>query len=481
MGNTLVGEIRQNDWNIDRSLVFLLPLFLLIIQFFMPSEWLLESSLLCISIFIYILITYKYRLVYGFSGIRIASIPSIIVATFTLFISIPSIYVLMIREHSNELSYFYSILLFYFLFPAGLFIGQLYRHIDINRMRGILKGKIIKDKYDYVFYEIILIILSVSILIFLGYLLRVNEIPLIELIKNPGDSTKFFYMREDALKTLHMTKIERYLFFWLRSLFIPFGIVGSLFINSMYSKYKYKILFISFFVFGILVNTITLEKSPIASIFLSIAAYVFLKKEKMKIGLIITLIFITLAGPMIISYFLFIDRENVFDVILWTYINRLFVTPSEVLFYYFQYFPERHEFLLGKSSQLFSWMFSEGTFPVSNYVAKLWWNMPKTTGSANAIYLGNFWSDFGWYGTIISTFIFGFISHLFQWKILFTTKYQKNLLYLVIMSICIPIFTFGFFSSNFTILFFTKGLLLLVIFLIGYDFWIKRTLLKIHL
>ncbi len=475
----MYADIQQNDWNIDRALIFIIPLILIAILIWMPEEWLLESALICISIFVYILLTYKYRLVYGFSGIRIASIPSTIITTFTIFIAIPSIYILMIMDHPNEVPYFYSILLFYILFPIGLFLGQRYRRINLNRTLNILNGQIKRDEDDKQFYEIIVILFSISILIFGGYLLRVNEIPLLELIKDPGNSTKFFYMREDALKILNITKIERYLFFWLRSLFIPFGIIGSLFLNSIYSKYKYKILFILFFIFGLIVNTITLEKSPIASIFLSIAAYIFLKRERVKTSLIITLIVITLAGPMLISYFLFIDREDVFDVILWSYINRLFVTPAEVLFYYFQYFPETHDFLMGRSSQLFSWMYPEGTFPVSNYIAKLWWKMPETTGSANANFLGNYWSDFGWYGTIISTFIFGIIVHLFQWKILQISNYKKNLLYLLSMSICVPAFTFGFFSSNFTILFFTKGLLLLVIFLFVYDYWQNKSALKV--
>ena len=474
MENTLNVEIRQNDWNIDRSLIFIIPLVFIAVLFWMPEEWLLESSLLCIAIIVYIMLTYKNRLIYGFSGIRIASIPSTIITTFTIFIAIPSIYILMIRDHPNEVPYFYSILLFYFLFPAGLFIGKFYRKINIDKSWSLLKSEVITNKHDAYFYEVIVILFSVSFLIFCGYLLRVNEIPLIELIKNPGDSSKFFFMREEALKALSMTKIERYMFFWLRSLFIPFGIVGSLFLTSMHRKQKFKILFILFFIFGLIVNTITLEKSPIASLFLSIAAFIFLKRERVKPSLIIALIIITLAGPILISYFIFFDREDVFAVILWSYINRLIVTPAEVLFYYFQYFPEKHDFLMGRSTQIFSWIHPEGSFSVSNYVAKLWWNMPETTGFANANYLGNFWSDFGWYGTTISTFIFGILAHLFQWKILETTDYKKNLLYLLVMSICVPAFSFGFFSSNFTILFFTKGLLLLVFFLFGYDYWQKN-------
>ena len=469
-------DIDQYDWNIDRALIFIIPIVLLAVLIWMPKEELLQSSLLCIVIIFFILLIYKHRLVYGFSGIRIASIPSIIITTFTVFIAIPSIYILAINEHPSEIPYFFSIAMFYLLFPAGLFFGNKYRKIDTPSVVELLTQTYNKDRFDKYFYEILVILFSISILIFCGYILRVNEIPLIELIKNPGDSTKFFLMREEALKILEMTKIERYLFHWLRSLFIPFGIIGALILNSIYRKKKIKILLILFFIFGLIVNTITLEKSPIAIIFLSIGVYMFLKREKVTVWLIVILALITFAGPITITYFIYIDRQDVFEVIFWGYINRLFIVPATVLFYYFKHFPETHDFLLGRSSQLFSWMHYEGTFPVSNYIAQLWWDDPSTTGSANANYLGNFWSDFGWYGTTISTFIFGIISHLFQWKILETTHYRKNLLYLIVMSICVPTFTFGFFSSNITILFFTKGLMLLIIFLFGYDHWQRQTM-----
>ena len=118
-------------------------------------------------------------------------------------------------------------------------------------------------------------------------------------------------------------------------------------------------------------------------------------------------------------------------------------------------------------------MHTEGTFPVSNYVAKIWWNMPDTSGSANAVYIGNYWSDFGWYGVIISTIILGFIAHLLQWKILTVSDYKKNFLFIVSIAAAVPSFTFGFISANFTNIFFTKGLILLICFLFIYEYMKK--------
>lgn len=459
-----------DDWNIDRFLLGVIPAVALALTLAMPAEWLLQSLLLCVSIYFYIITTYKYRFMYGFSGIRGISVPSTVIATYTVFISVPSVYVMMIREHWNEPAYFYSILLFYYLYPLGLFLGQRYKKINPEKVQNFFRGGLKTEKGDESFYEFAVVMLSFCGLILAGYLLRANELPLIEIIKNPGGNAKYALLREGALKTLQMSFIEKYFFHWLRSLFLPLGIIISLYLASYYKKYKYKTLFVVYFTMGIFVNGLTLEKSPIAAIFLSIAAFVLMKREIIKPGLLFSLLVLILSGPILISFFLFVDRPDVFEVLLWSYINRILVTPAEVLYYYFQYFPEKHDFLLGQATQLFAWMSSDGLFNVSNYVAKIWWNNPETTGSANAHYLGLYWASFGWWGTTLATVFFGFITHLFYWKIVEVSEYKKNLIYLVSMAIALPNFTFGFFSSNFTILFFTKGLVVLIVLLMLYDY-----------
>ena len=103
------------DWNIDRLLLFFLPLLLLISLVWMTDELVLPASSLILSILFYIFLTYKDRLVLGFSGIRVASIPSSIIATYTVFIAVPSIYILTIKDDPSEIPFFVSVILW--LFP----------------------------------------------------------------------------------------------------------------------------------------------------------------------------------------------------------------------------------------------------------------------------------------------------------------------------------------------------------------------------
>ena len=115
--------------------------------------------------------------------------------------------------------------------------------IDEIKVKKLLISKVAKSYNDKYYYEILIILFSISMLIICGYLMRVNELPLIELIRNPGNSTRYFYMREEALKLLEMSRPEKYMFIWLRSLFIPIGIVGSLYLMLEYRKKKYNLLF----------------------------------------------------------------------------------------------------------------------------------------------------------------------------------------------------------------------------------------------
>jgi len=97
-------------------------------------------------------------------------------------------------------------------------------------------------------------------------------------------------------------------------------------------------------------------------------------------------------------------------------------------------------------------------------VAQVWWKERFTSGYANVLYLGNFWADFGYFGVCVSTFILGYIANWLYSLILFISKYEKNWIYTVSISLFMPILTFNFFSSNITTLFFTRGMILLVMF-----------------
>ena len=236
----------------------------------------------------------------------------------------------------------------------------------------------------------------------------------------------------------------------------------------------YKILFTIFFAYGVFVNTLTLEKSPTAAIILAVVVFYYLRKNKIAFRYMLLSIVGVFIIPLVIMYFLLMDHENIFRVLSITLLNRIFIVPTEVTYYYFKIFPDTHDFLFGQSSHLFSWLYSDGVFPIANYVAKIWWRNPWTTGSANTLFIGNFWADFGWTGVILSIFCVGLILHLFYYKLVKVCAGSKNIIFVSFTSILVPIFTFNFFSSNFTILLFSRGLFIIIICLFVLDRVIKK-------
>ena len=173
------------------------------------------------------------------------------------------------------------------------------------------------------------------------------------------------------------------------------------------------------------------------------------------------------AFPFTIIYFSSIPEIRQFDNLLINgMLNRIFVIPSEVLYQYFRIFPNMHSFLQGRGTNLFAWFYPEGNFHIINYVAKIWWDAPQTTGSANAIYLGNFWADFGWAGIIIVTFLIGMFVHFFHYLVIDLSEYKKTIEYMIVMSLFSVIFTIFFISTSFTVLLFTEGLLIIMIIIL---------------
>ncbi len=271
-------------------------------------------------------------------------------------------------------------------------------------------------------------------------------------------------LREESMKLLKVTFIEKYLFAWLGKIFLPVGILGSLFLAVLYKKTKFVKLFLLFLFLGLFNNSLTIAKAPTAAIILSILLFYFLVKQKITLKFVFFSIIVVFAFPFTIIYFSSIPEIRQFDNLLINgMLNRIFVIPAEVLYQYFKIFPNMHHFLYGRGTNIFSWLYPEGNFHITNYVFKIWWNVNETTGSANAIYLGNFWADFGWGGVIITTFLIGIFAHYCFFLIVDLSRYNKTIEYMIIMPLFGVTFTIFFISSSFTVILITGGILIIMI------------------
>ena len=462
--------------DIDTFIIISLPILLILSFIILPEKEFLFSIGIFTGIFLYELIIYSKRYVYGFSGLQILSPLSLIFFSFTVFISLPSIYICSTENNPAIYPYYFSIVIFYILFPIGLLLGNKIWGINIGRVKILLNSDFQKSKFDSLFYEILILFIAAGILVFLLYLMRVKTIPLLELIRNPGDYVRSMALRQEAYLLLKVTFIEKYLFLWERSIIMPIIIFVSLLLYLINRQKKFLIIFLVFLFIGLLFNSLTLEKSPTAAIILSLMALYYLRKKQIGVRFLFLSLFFIFLIPVLILYFQHLGHYNIYKLVYITILGRVFITPTEVLYHHFEIFPQIHDFLGGRSTHLFSWLYNDGTFPLANYVARVWWQSPKTTFVANVIFIGNFWADFGFLGVIISSVFVGLIGHWYFWKILSVSNYSKNIIYIIVVTISVPIFTFIFMGSNFTTIFFSRGVLVLIILLLIIEGLKKKTL-----
>ncbi len=449
----------------DKAIIFILPLVLVVVLPILQDELVMQSVILIFLVLWYHLITSKYSVFHGLYGLRILSIPSILYISYTVFIAIPSLFVPIVENPTYTTPYLISVFQFYVFFPLGLLIANHIKPVETERIEEMISLPIEGTRIDSYVYELLLSLLIISCGILLLYIVRVDVIPLFVMLSNPKAYLYLFSLREEAMKILEVSFLEKYMFAWLKSILFPIGIIGSLFLWKVYHTRKYFYLFVVFLIAGVFNNSLTVAKAPTASLMLSIIAFYFLLKKQISTRFILGAIIIIFLFPVIVINLTNLpenrDPMNLFTSML----LRLFYIPVEALYQHFIVFPDIHPFLLGQGTNVFSWMHHGGTFDVSNFVSRIWWGDPTTTGYANAIYIGGFWADFGLPGVIMSTFLIGIFVHLFYRYTLILSSYKKSIEYIIVTCSTIGLFTFSFISINFTTLLLTKGVLILLLFM----------------
>ena len=123
--------------DIDKHIIFFLPVLIISSLAFLDDTTGIYASLMGLAIFAYLLMVYDKRMIYGFNGLQVLSIPSIIIFTFTIFLAIPGVYICTIHDTKSVIPFFSALILFYFMYPFGLKIAGIFKQIDIAKVKEI--------------------------------------------------------------------------------------------------------------------------------------------------------------------------------------------------------------------------------------------------------------------------------------------------------------------------------------------------------
>jgi len=254
--------------------------------------------------------------------------------------------------------------------------------------------------------EDVLLFLAFSMIFQVGFLVFfIKDFPLIQLLSgNTGFSataTRVLFSRSGGIKSkLLMQMID-----------VVFPIVSYISLSDyLTSKSKKKgLLFFSFFILTLFSKLLPLAKGPAASYVISIVclwSFCSSKKIQLKklfqIGLLIAL-------TVFFMYQISFDFERASDTFL-SIIDRIFLVQYASLPLHFKIFPEFVPFANGLSATIFKWLGFEHIEVSREVMAFIFPRqvVENTLGTANTLFIGDAYGNFGVFGVVFSPIIVAF-------------------------------------------------------------------------
>ena len=289
-----------------------------------------------------------------------------------------------------------------------------------------------------------LFLILASILILVNFV-ETPVVPLFFLIRNPGDFMAAALLREDSFKLLtsHLT----YIFYVLRGTIFPFLIIVAF---GRYRKERQKVwgrLFWISLVLGVFYAALTIEKSPVATIFGLLVVFLYLFKGG-TLGRTATIAapLLFLSFPLMVVLLAYHGTEGgslsaAFQAIG----ERLFYGPAQVVEAYFQVFPALVSYQHGASMTKLATLMGWTTINIPNTVGLY---MMGTQGdlssiSANSCFVGALNADFGLVGVVLGGVLAGVIMQAVH---IYLFRKPKNVVNLAAYAICA--WSFGMLVAN---------------------------------
>jgi oligosaccharide repeat unit polymerase len=394
------------------------------------------------------------------------TLPATFYLTYLVMIFFPSIWVYYDQINSARDDYILGVASVLLTTPLGIYlINKLYsfNKKEINSFYTAPVLESISPQRSFPFHFIFSIF---ALCLACYYFYSIPSIPVLELMSGLSNPAELALSREMAFKLLDPRwegDESTYLFYaylFLRTLVFPVLIV-SLLGYALYTKrLKWALLFLAVFFVGSFYAVSQLSRAPIAAIIMRLAVFCLLfYRGNISTKTLIVIGAIMLIFPLIVTMSYVVDY-TVLDALKAVFI-RLTYTPAQDLYYYFEIFPNEHDFLYGQTLiKPFLKLLEFDYFYIENYVALYISPWGLDSAHANAAFVSNFYADFGIPGVLIGGTITG---ALIQWIQIFLFRRQKSIYNMTIFAFslyAIWVLNFGSLTS----VLFVNGLIPIFIF-----------------
>jgi oligosaccharide repeat unit polymerase len=442
-GSQVVSRVQNRSDNLstltlasfvrETSLQYLwLTLFLLI---FPLSVWVLPPLALLSGFLIVASLWLMQRLV-GLFNLKQLTIPGFFYYIYLAIILIPGFFVFREETTPSRWRFLFGIESVIITVPLGIWIANLVLDFRRQETANYFGRPLKAESLGASAKRLYLTSLALAIVLVLINLWETPTIPLFFLIRNPGEAMAAALLREDSFKLLksHFT----YAYFVLRGTVFPFLIMVAFGRYRQQRQDLWRRLFLVSLFLGVFYAAITIEKSPVATILglLGVFYYLFNGGRLGKVATILVPV-LFVSFPLIVVLLSFQGSEG--GTLSGAFVaigNRLFYSPAQVVYAYFELFPTTIAFQHGASLLKLAYLMGWKTVDIPNAVG-----LYMTAGqegaidtiSANSCFIGNFYADFGLPGVVLSGVLAGF---LMQSVNVYLCRKPKTVVNLAAYAIC---------------------------------------------
>jgi hypothetical protein len=398
----LVG--RSSPWE---ALWWLLWLTLLLIVvpsslIFLPGIAVLSIAVIAVSVWM------MHRLVGLFNLFQVTT-PVFFYYLYFVTILVPGFFIFADEVTPSRWRFLFGIESILITVPVGIAVANLVLGSSKRSIALYFRRPVEPETLGSSSVTLFVVVLGLAAVFVLINIWETPVIPLFYLIRNPGETIAAAVLREDSFKLLnsHLT----YLYSVLRGTIFPFLIMLAYGRNRRQPQWQWRWLFWISLGLGVFYAALTIEKSPVAAIFalLFLFYYLFQGGRVGRMASIVTPV-LFFCFPLAVVLLAYHGSEGgTLAGAIYAFGVRLFYSPAQIVYAYFEVFPAVIPFQHGASIAKFAMLFGWKSVDIPNSVGLYMKTVSDLdTITANSCFIGNLNADFGLPGVVTGGIVAGF-------------------------------------------------------------------------
>jgi hypothetical protein len=366
----------------------------------------------------------------GVLDLRRLTIPGVWYLTYLVMILVPSLFVFSSHPGPTRGRFIAGVLSLLVTVPAGILLANRLTRFKRPEIDRYLQAPIDEPAGARASTRNCAIWLGVIVALACAYISEVKELPLLHMLRHPGDTVALVLLREDSLKLLASPLVPVY--YLMRMLGFPLLIIVTLGYWLVWRGRGRFLLFLASLMAGLLYASLSIAKAPVAEIVLVGCLFLFLRsgwnvpRRRLFLGAV-SGIALMLLFPMAVVLTVYQGSGvNPGSVILGIG-RRLFYLPAEIVYWYFTLFPRPEGFLHGRTIGDVAWLMGWEYFNAPNFVGRYGLEYWVESVNANGAFISNLFADFGAAGVILGGLVAGALMQTLQIWLLRRPKSVFNL------------------------------------------------------